>query len=135
MATTDIRTCRGNVDPGKIRVVIKTMSDRHFWALPEKQHLFVNDGGEELAVHRTAVNSGSEKAARVFGSGSYTGKPESIPEDFPTVEQHLKTAYETDWFATLPLCRNIGVSVRMAGILRRSIATSDWRVPSDRGLI
>lgn len=92
MAKTDMPTCRGKVAQDEIRELIKTMTERHFWALPEKHYIFVNGErrDEGLAVHGIFVDNGSEKAARTFGAGAYAGKQESIPEDFSAIEQRLK---------------------------------------------
>ena len=91
MATTDIPTCTGQVTPKEIQDFIKTMMERHFWSLPEKQYLFLGDvpPHEEFGLHRIFVDNGSDKSARSFAVGTYLDKQESIPEDFAAVEQLL----------------------------------------------
>jgi len=91
MSTTDMPTCTGRVTPKEIQGLIKTMIEKHFWSLPERQYLFVNGKPthEELGVHGIFVDNGLDKSARAFAVGTYLDKQESIPEDFAAVEQLL----------------------------------------------
>jgi hypothetical protein len=86
---------------------------------------FYNDGGEELAAHRSFVDHGPKKATRVLASGSYTGKPESIPENSPRSNRTSKTACGPNSFAPLQLAAALQFWGEMAGILRRSIVACD----------
>ena len=92
MSTTDVPTCKERVSPDKVKEILRLMIDKHFWELPEKQFIFI--GGEpsesELELHSIFVSNGVEKAGRTFGSGTYGGKPESIPADFSVVERQFK---------------------------------------------
>lgn len=92
MATTDMPTCTGQVAPQEIQDLIKTMIERHFWSLSEKQYMFLGrvPTNEEFGLHQIFVGNGSEKSVRSFGAGMYMDKKESIPEDFAAIEQYLK---------------------------------------------
>jgi hypothetical protein len=46
-------------------------------------------GEEELELHQISIDSGAGKAARTFGVGTYTGKQETIPDDFAAIEEQL----------------------------------------------
>jgi hypothetical protein len=45
---------------------------------------------KELEVHRIFISNGTEKADRVFASGTYADKQEAIPDDFAMIEQQFK---------------------------------------------
>jgi len=92
MATNDVPTCKERISPDKVKEILGLMIERHFWELPEKQFIFMGDwpNRSELELHRIFVGNGAEKAGRIFGIGTYGGKPESIPADFAIIERQLK---------------------------------------------
>lgn len=103
MATTDVPTCKERISSDKVKEILGLMIEKHFWELPEKQFIFMGDlpNPSELELHRIFVSNGVEKAGRIFGIGTYGGKPESIPADFAIIERQFK-GLEQDAFTGKP---------------------------------
>jgi hypothetical protein len=92
MSSAGVPTCRNEVNPDRVKALIRLIIQKRFYGLPEKQFLEVNGprGNQGLETHAITIDDGTGKAGRIFAIGEYAGKEESIPPDFSAIETELK---------------------------------------------
>jgi hypothetical protein len=98
MSSTEVPTCRNKIVPDKVKHLVQLIIEKHFFDLPEKHFIYVyasQNSEEDLEVHSIAIDDGVGKVFREFGTGEYAGKEESIPPNFSSIEQELKSLKDT----------------------------------------
>ena len=86
-----VPTCQAKINIDEIKSLVDLMIERHFFDLPEKGYVYstVAQQRRKLELYTIAVDNGTHKASRTFGTGEYQGRNESLPTDFAAIDDAL----------------------------------------------
>jgi hypothetical protein len=82
-------TCRGTVASADVRQLLEEMLAVHFFDLPQKSYMLLNQDWRTLQMHSISIKAAGRTAKRDFSAGEYAGKAQEIPKDFAQVENAI----------------------------------------------
>jgi hypothetical protein len=105
MTSSGVPTCRNNVNPDKVKDLVRLIIQKRFFDLPKKRFLEVNGPGKHgLEMHAITIDDGIGKARRSFAVGEYGGEEMSIPPDFSAIEAEIVRLKESAFPLSAKTC-------------------------------
>ncbi len=88
-----VPTCTAGVSEDSIRGLVALFVKNRFFDLPRKNFIFVyvsQDPVKDVHIHTIMIDTGQERAARSFATGTYAGQVQTIPPGFAEIETAIQ---------------------------------------------